>query len=154
MIVDKLKNARWYYGSGKKIQMALEWLQKTHLAGMTPGRYEIDGTNVYALVQEYTSKPRDPAQGAGKLEAHRKYIDVQYIVSGVEQIGYANTEDAKVTVPYDESKDVLFVDAPCDFVTLRAGMFMLLGPNDAHMPGIMAISSQPVRKVVVKIIVN
>lgn len=150
MIVDKLKNARWYYGSGRKIQTALEWLQKTHLAGMSPGRYEIDGSNVYALVQEYTSKPREQ----GKLEAHRKYIDVQYIVSGVEQIGYANTEDARVTVPYDESKDALFVESPCDFVTMRAGMFMLLGPNDAHMPGITAISPQPVKKVVVKITVR
>ena len=150
MIVDKLKNARWYYGSGKKLQLALEWLQKTRVAGMSAGRYEIDGANVYALVQEYISKPRKQ----GKLEAHRKYMDVQYIVSGVEQIGYANTEDAKVSVPYDESKDALFVDTPCDMVTMRAGMFMILGPQDAHMPGITAISPQTVKKVVVKVIVS
>jgi YhcH/YjgK/YiaL family protein len=79
---------------------------------------------------------------------------VQYIVSGVEQIGYANIDDAKVTVPYDETKDVLFVQNGCDMVTLRAGMFMILGPQDAHMPGITAVSPQPVRKVVVKVIVS
>jgi YhcH/YjgK/YiaL family protein len=67
MIVDNIKNAGLYYGMGPRIEQALKYLQQNDFAGMEPGKYEIDGNNVYALVQKYDSKPFSE----GKWEGHR-----------------------------------------------------------------------------------
>jgi YhcH/YjgK/YiaL family protein len=147
MIVDKLKNASQYSGLSPRLCSGLEYLQQTNFSDVTPGRYELDGANLYALVQEYNTKPLDQ----GKVEAHRKYIDIQYMVQGVERMGYGDISDLDVSVPYDDSKDAMFLTGDCDFFIMRAGTFMVFFPQDGHMPGIIHGGSQPVKKVVVKV---
>jgi biofilm protein TabA len=104
---------------------------------------------MYALVQQYNTKLR--AQGV--WEAHRRYIDLQYLVQGVEGIGYANIKHLQQG-EYVASKDFLPLNGEGDLITVRSGSFVLLFPEDAHMPGMAIGSPAPVRKVVIKISIN
>ncbi len=146
MIIDHLQNASQYTGTDKRLATALKYLQDTDLANTPPGRYEIDGSDVFALVQEYESKPRDK----GKWEAHRQYMDVQYVAKGVERMGYANLDRLKAGT-YDATKDYVPVEGEGDFFEVREGMFVILSSQDAHMPGIAVTLPQSVKKVVVKV---
>ncbi len=78
MITDNIKNANLYTGVSPRIKQAFEYLKGTDLAALPVGRIELDGKNLYVMVQEYTSKTPDQ----GKWEAHQRYIDLQYIVKG------------------------------------------------------------------------
>ena len=148
MIVDRIENATLYLGLGKGMAAALDYLRKTDFSRLKPGRSDLDGANLYAMVQEYSTRLRE----ADRWEAHRRYIDVQYLVSGEERIGYANLSRLKVVEAYDASKDALFLSGEGDFLLLRPGTFMILWPEDAHMPGIAAASPAPAKKVVVKVL--
>ncbi len=147
MIIDSIKNAALYKGTGARIQVALEYLAKTDFATMAPGRYDIDGNNVYALVQHYQTKPREK----GLWEAHRRYLDVQYVAAGIESMGYAQIGSLTVTQPYSPEKDCELFAGAGDFVTARAGTFVIFFPEDGHMPCIASAEPAAVRKVVVKV---
>lgn len=109
------------------------------------GRRDIAGEQIFALVQEYTSKRWDE----GFWEAHRKYLDVQYVVAGVERMGYAPVQALR-TVEENHEKDFLKLEGG-SFFLLPAGSFAILMPQDAHMPGMAVEQPQPVKKVVVKV---
>lgn len=147
MIFDQLKNANLYFSLGKRIQTAFEYLLNTNLESLEPGKYEIEGENIYAVVQCYDTKPVT----AGKWEAHKKYIDIQYIVSGKEKMGYSNQIKMIVTEEYNEDKDVMFLKGEGNFLIAESGYFALFFPSDVHMPGIAVNLSTPVKKVVVKV---
>jgi biofilm protein TabA len=93
-------------------------------------------------------------QDACRLETHRRYIDVQYVVRGRERMGYAPALTL-TPGPYDEERDVQFHQGRADFLLLREGMFAVMLPGDGHMPGV-AVDNQPepVKKIVVKVPVN
>jgi len=146
MIIDQLKNASFYSGMHEGLATAFHYLQNTDLSKIAPGRYEIKGSNVYVLVQQYETKSREK----GRWEAHRLYMDVQYVFQGVELCGYANLERLKAG-EYDEAKDFLALTGEGDFFVLREGTFAILAPQDAHMPGIAVSGPQPVKKFVVKV---
>jgi YhcH/YjgK/YiaL family protein len=149
MIIDSLKNAALYFGVRERISAGLRWLQAQDLARLAAGRYELDGTNLFAIISEYQTKPRDQ----GKWEAHKRYFDIQYLISGREAIGYAPLEACRLG-GYDEGKDFQEIaEAPGDFLTMRPGMFMVLAPQDAHMPGLALDAPGPVKKAVVKVLV-
>jgi YhcH/YjgK/YiaL family protein len=98
------------------------------------------------MLQNYTSKPREQ----GFWEAHRRYLDLQVMIEGVELIGYANiTHLSQAT--YDPVKDFLPLFGQGNFLTLQNGSFALLFPQDAHMPGIAHAIPAPVKKLVIKI---
>lgn len=150
MIIDKLKNAKSYYGLGSRMKAALEYLENTDFSKMEPGKYEVDGTNIYALVQQYDSRLRKD----GKWEAHQRYADIQYIAEGVELMGYANLDSMKASQSYDAAKDIVFLEGNGDFATADQGTFVILLPQDVHMPGQAAADPQPVRKVVMKVLMD
>jgi len=146
MIVDHIKNASLYFGLHKRLAAGLRYLQSTKLEGLDPGRYELDGSNLFLLVSQYESKPVE----AGTWEAHKRYFDIQYLIKGEERIGYSCLEHCQLG-GYTEAKDFQeIVHAPGEFLTLRPGMFMILGPQDAHMPGLALTVPQAVKKAVVK----
>lgn len=147
MIIDRLKNASQYYGMGPGIKLALEYLQKTDFAELEPGKYEIEGSNVYAMVQQYETKQMEK----GVWEAHRKYIDVQYVYNGTEQMGYSNIEGMKVAKEYDESGDYLLLEGKGNFIKLTSGFFAIFAPDDVHMPCVAIDTPTEVKKVVVKV---
>ena len=88
MIIDKIENAHLYKGLSKRIEKAFEYIRATDLKNIKPGKYEIDGENIFALISEYKTK----SEQEGKLEAHRKYIDVQYVISGEEIDGICSSQ--------------------------------------------------------------
>ena len=146
MIIDQLQNAEQYYGLGTGIEAALRYLQQTDFKNVAPERYDIDGDRVYAMVQEYDAKPK----AEGFWEAHRKYLDVQYVATGVEHMGYAAVATLQAG-PYEEDKDFIKLEGDGEFFLLREGYFCILAPQDAHMPGMAVGQSAPVKKVVVKV---
>ncbi|HBG49477.1 MAG TPA: YhcH/YjgK/YiaL family protein [Cyanobacteria bacterium UBA9971] len=147
MIIDKLKNASLYYGMSEKIATALKYLENTDLSEFQNGKYEIEGEDISVIVQDYNTKPLSE----GRFEAHRKYIDIQYIIKGTEKMGYTNIHKLKSATEYDEEKDIIFFDGEGDFVTVEEGFFTIFAPEDAHMPGIESKTSEYIKKAVVKI---
>ena len=146
MIIDQLKNVSMYYPLSPRLERALRYLEVMDLEQLELGQYEIAGESVFAMVQEYDSKPMEE----GFWEAHRKYIDVQYVVSGTEKIGYTSIEGLRAG-DYDEEKDFVKLEGEGDFLEMQAGTFMILAPQDAHMPGMAIEQLQPVKKIVVKV---
>ena len=131
----------------------LEYLRDTDFSKLEPGRYEIDGTAIFALVQEYRSAPKEEK----KPEAHRKYLDIQYVFQGSEIICYG-LENRMNEVLEDllAEKDLLFfksVQNEMDLI-LTEGMYVILFPQDIHRPGCRYGDGGQVKKVVVKISKN
>lgn len=146
MIVDQIRNASMYYELGPGIEAALRYLESTDFTVIEPGKYDISGGS-YALVQSYVAK-----SGEGRLwEAHRNYIDVQFMASGRELIGYADIRSLQMDEEYEESKDVAMLTGEGSFVAMQTGTFMILFPDDAHMPCVELTPSEEIRKVVVKV---
>lgn len=147
MILDNIKNASLYYNLSERIQLGLKYLQETDLSKLEPGKYEIDGTNVYAAVSSYETRTMDLV----KWEAHRKYIDIQYIIEGSEKMGYSYITEMNSPTEYNEAKDVLFYQGNGDFVTVRSGNFAIFFPEDVHAPNMAVDTPSAVKKVVVKV---
>jgi YhcH/YjgK/YiaL family protein len=147
MIVDNIKNAQFYYSLGEKFQKAFEFLKNTDLLALDNGRYCLEGDDVFAIVQEYQTKP----EAEGKFEVHRKYIDIQYIVKGEEKLGYLHLDAFIQKGDFDEEKDIVFGEGKGVFVKAKEGNFVIFAPQDAHMPSIAVYEPLPVKKVVIKI---
>ena len=148
MIFDTIENSKNYCACHKAFAMGFDFLRKAVAEDLAPGLYTLDGKNVYASIQAYTTKP------AGDLmEAHRDYIDIQHIVSGEEKIECANLAECLEAVPYDPEKDAAFYTCPGKKVILacKAGDFAVFYPWDAHKPGIRLAEPVPVKKIVVKV---
>ena len=147
MIIDSLENCDLYKGLGERIVNALKYLKETNFEKLEIGRYELDGTDVYATVSHYKTKPINE----GKWEAHIKYIDVQFIASGTEIIGYSFLKNMKSKTDYNLEKDVQFFEGDGQSVKVERNTFVILFPSDVHMPGIKVNEPQDVIKVVVKV---
>ncbi len=152
MIIDTISNASIYYPLSRHLETALHYLQQTDFSSLRPGKYEIDGPFIYATIQESFTKPIEQ----GFWESHRKYIDIHYVIEGIEQIGYTSTNQLKTT-RYDEEKDFQAFEEEKEkkgsFYTLTPGTFAVMMPQDAHMPGI-ALETKcpaPFKKLVIKV---
>ena len=147
MIVDSIANKDLYASHHPNVRKALEFLASKSAQELELGRHEIDGDAVYALVQTYETTP----ESEKKFEAHREYIDVQYVKTGNEILYYMNTDRMVVSDEYDPEKDCLFLsDIDSVPVLLSDGDFVILHPHDAHKPGCDAGASSTVSKIVVK----
>ena len=150
MILDRLENASLYRPLGPLIAAALDFLRRTDFSQMPSGRHELDGDRLFAVVQRYRPKPLDQIV----WEAHRQYIDVQYLAAGTERMGYLPLGDGlRVRQPYDPDKDAIFFDADGQFFTVSPGNFAIFAPSDVHAPGLATgtiADSAEVCKVVMK----
>lgn len=148
MIADKIENAGLYRNLSSGIKAGLEFVQKTDLLAIEPGEYNI-AEGIFAIVAEYQTKPAIES----KPEAHKKYIDIQYIIKGEEYIGYAPLENQEIATEYDEKNDFMFLDAEISFTKMTTGMFAIYYPTDIHQPGIVIDKPAAIKKVVVKVAV-
>jgi biofilm protein TabA len=146
MIIDHISNSPLYDSVHPAFGRAFDFIRQSDLASIAVGKYEIDGQKLFALVQQYETKRKEDA----KWEAHRRFIDIQYVVQGAENIGYANLRQL-TQGSYDSDRDFLPLHGEGDFLALQEGHFIILLPEDAHMPGIASASPTPVKKVVIKI---
>ncbi|NTV52391.1 MAG: DUF386 domain-containing protein [Candidatus Firestonebacteria bacterium] len=151
MILDKIEHWEKYACLAPGLARGLELLASGKLDTLVDGKHEIDGDGLYASVQTYTPK----APGECRWEAHRRYIDIQYLVNGCEHMGYTPVESLAVAVPYDDSQDLVFFGGGPEFGTLlKVGekMFAVFFPTDAHMP-MLSPEGKPgqVKKIVLKV---
>jgi biofilm protein TabA len=154
MIISDMRHISQRLSLTSALKEAIDFLRMDNMENLADGRTAINGQRVFALVQRYETKK---IKGEPKFEYHRKYIDIQYIVSGEEVIGWAPAERVAITEPYDSEKDVCFGRVPEGEVTplyLRSGQMAVLYPEDGHAPGLAAERPSKVMKVVIKIAVE
>ena len=150
MVFDTLKNCAQYYSLHEKFEAAFAFIKEACAKDLAVGKYEIEGKELYASVQEYT--PKAPEQG--KFEAHKNYIDIQYIISGVEVMGDMDIAKAASKSDYNPEKDVEFYhdNDKAGYCVVEDGEFCIFFPHDVHKPGLMYQDvAAPVKKIVVKV---
>ncbi|MEN8127667.1 MAG: YhcH/YjgK/YiaL family protein [Planctomycetota bacterium] len=149
MILDQLDSALMYAGLGERIATALALLNEDSVRSAAAGKHEVQGDDIFYVVNEYETGAIED----GQLEVHRKYMDIQYIVSGEECIGYAPLEGLTEESPYESENDAAFYKAnnAMSRLHLKQGMFAIFWPNEPHMPGRIAEKRGKVKKIVVKI---
>lgn len=149
MILDVFENRDRYYSLHKGFNEAFDFLEKCLESPPATGKYEVQGNQIYALVQQYETAPAEER----KWEGHRKYIDIQFMLSGREIIEWANIADA-ADIVYNEEKDVLrcFVPEGTD-CKLSKGCFAVFYPEDLHKPSCIWDEKNIVGKIVVKVAV-
>ena len=146
--VNKKEFSRQYFKNPDRWKKAFDFLEKTDLTELEPGRYELDGLNLYVNVDEYQTRDEENT----RFEAHRKYADIQYVVGGEEQIGVVPLEGTEVTDPYSEEKDITFLQSDQNnYRKASPDNFFIFFKNDAHRPCFKVTDNTLVRKVVVKV---
>ena len=147
MVYDKIDNIETYKGFSEDIYEGLKFL-KNATQDLACGVHEIN-PRVKAIVSEYETK----AVNENGFEAHRKFIDIQYLLKGTEKNCCLPIEKLKETKAYSEEKDAVFyeADVPAQELILRDGYFVIYWPQDAHMPCLRAEKPENVKKVVVKV---
>ena len=144
MIVDHLSNATKYEKLSPAFKLAMEFLL-AHPDGISEDRIDIN-EDVYVLRKQYNSKNQDDC----KWEAHKEFIDVQYVAHGSECMGWG-PRGAFDVVEYKEAKDFIHLTGEGNFFPLKDKMFMILFPEDAHMPNVKLGESCPIEKIIVKV---
>lgn len=147
--INRKEFAVSYFRNKERWDKAFAFLNSHDLTKLELKRYDIEGDNLFAPITEYMTKNEEDA----KFEAHRNYIDIQYVISGNELIGLAPiTQLKEVTEPYDAAKDIEFVTVN-QLTNFKATpeRFFIFFPSDIHRPGLKDGENSQVRKVVVKV---
>ena len=146
MIFATLTNADRYAALHSLFPRAFDYLRNTDLNALAPGRYPIEGERLFAIVETAAGRSRDQA----KLECHRKYIDIQLVLEGTDEMGWKPLSDCQEPfADYSAERDIQFFrDAPASWIATPPGAFCIFFPEDAHAP---LVSSGHIRKVIIKI---
>jgi len=147
--INRREMAVSYFKLKDRWDSAFAFLKNNDLSALEAKRHDIDGNNLYVSITDYNTKNVEDAN----YEAHRKYADIQYVVSGREQIGIVpiSMKD-QIVQEYNGTNDIEFFTVkeaknhPAD-----PGVFFVFFPGDAHEPGLKVDSVAAVRKVVVKV---
>ncbi|MGQ0286779.1 YhcH/YjgK/YiaL family protein [Pasteurellaceae bacterium 22721_9_1] len=132
------------------IQTALKYLQDTDFDNLPAGRYSIKDNLIYVQVLDLETKPKSE----NLPEIHRAYLDVQYLHSGKERMGFApDLGNNQVAIEYDPERDIQFYqDAEGENeLIMKEGSFAVFFPHDVHRPACIDGEVSKIRKVVVKI---
>ena len=144
MIKDKVAYSALYEGVNPGFKAAFAFLKEALAEPKEVGRYEL-GDGVFALVQSYDSKPVENC----KIEAHKKFIDIQCVLKGKELFGVADLSTQTLYEDKFEEKDVAFYHGDVDLLTLTDGDFVIVFPEDAHRP--QQGDGSRIEKVVIKV---
>jgi YhcH/YjgK/YiaL family protein len=150
MILDVLARQQLYCAWMPGLEPAFRFLRERAKPALADGRHEIDGERMFALAARYETRDFDSALP----EAHRRYVDVQYLISGRETVYWTPLEDvASVTQPYDPKRDIVFYarNSRARPFELAAGQFAIFFAEDVHEPNCHCGPPAQVHKVVVKI---
>ena len=153
MIFDTLSRCETSETFSRRMLEAIEFLKKTDFSKLETGRHEVNDW-MYFLVQRYETKNRMDA----KFEAHRKYADIQFILSGHELMGCCDIADASELAPFNEEKDSgkYTANGPFEEFTVGPGQLTVFLPHDCHKPSYHPDDEAPcaIEKVVVKVLVK
>ena len=149
MILASLAEADRYLALHPLFERAFAFLRSSDLHALAPGTYPVLDERIFAIVEACPSRSRAEA----KLECHRRYIDIQLVLEGVDEMGWkAVAECVDPATEYDAARDIgFFNDAPSSWIATRPQSFCLFFPDDAHAP---LVGTGAIRKVVVKIAVQ
>ena len=149
MIVDKLENSGKYVDLHPGFAKAFQFIKQDSLADLPDGKYEIDGDKIFCMLSTGPGRSKE----GQVMEAHKKYIDIQYVISGTDEMGWKHTPDCKtIDTEYNAEKDyMLFKDEPTQWEKVTPGMFTIFFPNDAHLP---QIGPGEIHKAVIKVAVE
>jgi YhcH/YjgK/YiaL family protein len=149
--VNKKEFSVQYFKNKDRWNKAFTFLKTTNLDTIKIGNHDLIGKDLYVAVSEYTTKNDEDA----RFEAHRIYADIQYVVRGKEKIGVIPLDGLQTLVPYDQAKDITFLNASGGTNRLATpDCFFVFFPGDAHRPSIKVDTSAVVKKVVVKVRIN
>lgn len=147
MVFDHLQNASRYFHLNTGFQRAFEFLSSNDIPNMENGTYEIDGDEVFAIVNSYNTEFEE-----GRVwEAHRKYIDIQYVAQGTEKMGIAPLHSMKISKDYDDEKDFMLFEGAGNEIIVPTGFFTIFFPTDVHKPNVCVNDPEFVKKVVIKV---
>jgi len=150
--INKRELAINYFRNKERWDKAFAFLRDNDLAAIEAKKYVLDGDNLYATISESVTKNEEDT----KFEAHRKYIDIQHVITGSEQMSITPMSKKKeVLVAYDPVKDLEFlsVKGTSSYVATPDKVFIFF-PSDIHRPSVKIGENKPVRKVVVKVKVD
>ena len=149
MIFSSIKNGDSFEKYPAAIQTALEYLKSHDFAAMEPGVYEIQGKDIYAQVFDAETGSVEEK----RPESHKNYLDVQFLASGEEKLGFTPLKDEYEVDEYFEERDLIFYKKVENegFVYATPGCFTVFFPCDVHRPAVAADKPMKVRKVVVKV---
>ena len=148
MILDTIENAAKYAGLKVGSSEAFGFLDQPGLQDLPDGKYEIAGERVYAMIERTSGRK----VSEGQLEGHRKYLDIQFLVSGEESMGWRPRAGLVTAVEYEAERDLEFFEGePESIVRIPPGSFAIFLPTDAHLP---LIGDGPIHKVVVKVAIG
>ena len=150
MILDSIKNSDRYLNMSKGIADALKYIQSNDLSKVQQGRYEIDEKRLVMIVSESINTNTNEC----KLEGHRRYIDLQYWVSGSELMGHEILDAQPVLEEYNEEIDCGFYNCIASFSRILPGMFVIYFPSDLHTAVSDPLADEKIKKVVFKIAVE
>lgn len=148
MILDSIQNIGLYESIHPRFQKAFSFLTQTNLSLLPPGKYELDGTNLFVNVVEATGKTAETAL----LETHNLYIDIQVPVEADETFGWKVAKDLKdIKAPYNIEKDItFFTDKATNYIKVQPNEFVVFFPEDGHQP---CIFEGKQKKIIVKVLV-
>jgi YhcH/YjgK/YiaL family protein len=147
MIMDHLAYADQYQSLHPQLAKAFAYLREQPLAEMAPGKYEIEGDNMFLLLQSYPTKSPE----VSFWEAHERYMDIQYMVDGAERMGYACINGMHMKENFLREKDYAVLEGTGRDVVVEEGSFVIFFPQDTHMPCLNVIKADTIKKAVIKI---
>ena len=148
MVLDKIENLGMYTSLNKTFAYVKNFLETTDLMSLEVGRYDLEH-GCYYMVQEYAARKEEDC----RFEAHLKFIDLQLVIKGFEDIGYTGLENLEVKIPYDKEKDAEFYTAKSEFmrILLEKDHFVIFFPDDPHKACMESYAPSDIKKIVVKI---
>lgn len=144
MIYDSLDNLEYYAGLNERINKGLLFLKNTDFSLIENGRHEIDGNDVFANISEYETQFDNPVS-----EAHKEYIDIQYVIRGEEKIGVGRLD--KMECIANPEKETSNYHGELSYLPIYGNLFVILFPQDAHAAAMCLDNKECIRKAVVKV---
>ena len=147
MILDSLSRLHNYLPCHRLFPKVLDFINSHNLSNIEIGKVDI-GEGVYVMISEYAT---DDISNKF-IECHKKYIDIQIIIDGVEQVGICDKNECKIIEEYNKEKDLEKLEGRTDLITLKKGYFVIFFPQDGHAPGLKVGNSENrVKKAVFKV---
>lgn len=146
MIFDTTPHIEQYKNVHQRVYKALTVLRNTDFSALEDGRHEVDGDDIYFMLQSYDTRTESKV-----AEAHKNYIDIQMILDGREKMGIAPLESMEREVEANPDSDFWLYEGDMQYIKLTPSAFVVLFPEDAHAPGLAVDESEHVRKCVFKV---
>ena len=142
MIIGKIEDFEKYFAVNENFKKAFEWLKISDTATVNE-KIEIDGEKVWGKIFSDSGENR-------VYEAHRRFADIHFIVSGEEEFAWSDIDVLTVTKEYDLSADYLLLEGNVNSFLMKEGMFCICFPEDAHIPAY-SVKSDMAKRAMVKV---